>query len=832
MCPLERQDHEYLHLEIVKEPDWEPQRRSRTPHITPPPTPNNRHDHAEKISSEIAEAIEEVVYTRTIQGIDPSRLLVLKFDSINVDLHNAIEERFGAYVVDERVEIGNADETHYHFLVQFPDDTTVQRFHQEVGLYGSEDSRRVLLTSRMRENFFDGLQTVGLLTPEDRMGNRLQCEGFPDTNTLYLDVDLWHPGDLSELTIILDELRSMCAHYGGSISDTVHTSSLLLVRVHGSRQLAEALLQLDFVARVDLPPVADQAYTTVFSNINCPDATYIPTDDDPLVCVIDTGVVAGHPLLANWVIEERDFESGENTPVDINGHGTAVAGLVVYGDIHKCINNEEWLPKVRICSAKVLRHDATSGKAVFPDRSRIEKQTEDAIRYFAQERGCRIFNISLGLVDQIYAGGRQFPWAEKLDELARDLDVVIVVASGNRRDLPIPDQATTREIFREAIRDELLSERQRINSPASACIALTVGAIARTDATYGPGEDTDYSYALAGSVTGAPSPFTRTGPGYAFNQTKAAVKPELVHYGGNLALRSTAGGPPHWVNDVLQLGEPTIQKEANGRIVGAQCGTSLSAPHVAHVAALAEKYLALSLGSAPSANLIRALVGSFTICPPCGKEWLLDEATAMRLVGYGYCTMEDSGWSADKSVRLVAMDEVEENRLQVYRVRIPNSFLQTSGRRGISVSLAYDPPVRSSRKEYVARTMWVEMLKGLTNEEVAQYRAKYNGEDSPPQIPSSNRIDTRPTKTELQWSTLQVMRKEWSRNIQLPIADGDGEPAIHIMVGCQKRFATGIDPHQKYGVVVHLWHEGEQVNLYQDIQTRIRVPASRIRVEP
>lgn len=47
MSPLERKDHEFLHLEIVKEPRWEPQRRGRKPHFTPPPSPDSRSGHAD-----------------------------------------------------------------------------------------------------------------------------------------------------------------------------------------------------------------------------------------------------------------------------------------------------------------------------------------------------------------------------------------------------------------------------------------------------------------------------------------------------------------------------------------------------------------------------------------------------------------------------------------------------------------------------------------------------------------------------------------------------------------------------------------------------------------
>ncbi|MGO8659129.1 hypothetical protein ACC771_26740, partial [Rhizobium ruizarguesonis] len=46
--------------------------------------------------------------------------------------------------------------------------------------------------------------------------------------------------------------------------------------------------------------------------------------------------------------------------------------------------------------------------------------------------GCRIFVIALGDTKRPYDGGNVGTWAATLDELARELDVVIVVSSGNR----------------------------------------------------------------------------------------------------------------------------------------------------------------------------------------------------------------------------------------------------------------------------------------------------------------------------------------------------------------------------------------------------------------
>lgn len=780
-------------------------------------------------------AIGRAVESRRERGIESSRLLVLEFDSINMDLRDAFEQRFGARIVDEhRTKV--EDEDRYTLLAQFPDERSQQAFQGELNLYSAGAEQTRFMPPGLRRDFYDGLQKVRLPSREDRIGSRLVEEGFPMEEPFYLDVDLWHPGNDDAARLLLEDLRSLCGRYGGRLVEDLRTTSLLLAKVRGSKELGEALLDLDFVARVDLPPRLAEAYSRIFQDVSFPDPALVPEDDDPLVCVVDSGVVSGHPLLANWVIEERDFDTGEGTEVDLNGHGTSVAGLVVYGDVAECMERNEWRPQVRICSAKVLRHrpnlsDPEMGDVVFPEEHRVERITEEAIRYFARERGCKVFNLSLGNPLEIYNEGRQFPWAEKLDELARELDIVIVVPTVNRTDLPIPEEASNREQFQQHVRDGLLEGSQRVCNPATASLAITVGAIARSEALGHHAEDGVLSLrdALAGSPEGGPAPFTRSGPGYRIDQTKAGIKPDFVHYGGNYAFSSVAGGAPRWVSNHLLLGEPTIQKERNGRFVGAVNGTSFACAHVSYAAAIAASSLRESLGRAPSANLIRALLGSAAATPPCGDDWLVDEETAQRLVGYGICSAEELTWSRANRVRLIAEDSLEEDKLHLYRVPVPEAFLSTGGRRGITVALAYDPPVRASRREYLARTMWVEALHGLTTEEVERYRGSFTGQN-PPSLPSGTQVDLRPAKTKAQWSTLQVRSREWQRSPSLRVPSGEDAPIIHLLVQCQRRFPTGLDTSQCYGLVVLFWHEVERVELYQTLRARISVPVARVRV--
>ena len=285
-----------------------------------------------------------------------------------------------------------------------------------------------------------------------------------------------------------------------------------------------------------------------------------------------------------------------------------------------------------------------------------------------------------------------------------------------------------------------------------------------------------------------------------------------------------------WNDWHFLVGEPTIIREQNGRFIGSRTGTSFSCPHVAHAAALAERSLEQLLSTAPSANLIRALVASTAVLPACGDDWLVDEGTSLRLVGYGRPMSDRVVWSSERSVQLVTESQIEEDKLHFYQIPIPPSFISGTGRRGITVALAYDPPVRSSRKEYLARTMTVDVLQGLTTQEVAHYKSRFQGAGQPPSPPSGAALALRPPCTVLQWSTLQVRRIEWARPPRFR-TDAEGNNNLHVIVGCQKRFPTGLEVQQGYGLVVNFWHSCEEARLYQELRAMIRQPV-RVRIQP
>jgi hypothetical protein len=786
----------------------------------------DRQEHARVVKEQTTLSAEQLSNLRRAFGVVPGRLLILRLDTLDVNERETLE-RMHVNIVEELTEERDG-RTLYRLLAQFPDDATLQAFLAEYDQYAQENATTTALPYAMRRDLFDSLESVSTVSNNERKGRRLQREGIPTGPSFYLDVDLWNPGDDNAYHSMITSFQEFVNSRGGRIAkDPLKIPSLILVKIEANAQLLSDLLQLDLVSLVDLPPLPppedsfDLLQTIIPPNPLPPIAA-----DGPLACVVDSGVVAGHPLLRGTVVEEEDFDSGENSPVDQNGHGTQVGGLVVYGDIARRIQNNEWFPQVRLCSAKVLRNhanpiDPDNNEAVFSDEERVEDQLRRAIEYFHRERGCRVFNLSIGHRDRVYTGGRQLPWAELLDELAKRLDIIIVVSAGNVIDPAMPNASTTPQ-FQQEVLNSLKSETHRLIDPATASLCLTVGAIARRDDP----AMLSFGTQLAASPRRCPSPFTRCGPG-----VRDSVKPEIVAPGGNFAVDSIAGRP-RWRTQDPNLCEPTLNFNfASGRLLKAACGTSFAAAQVSHTAARMEHALRNQFQMPPSQNLVRALLVNSARIDDGVRQWLGDQQdNIFCTLGYGQPNVEFC-WSARNRVTLVTEDIVSYKTFHVFALTVPRSFLEEKGKRTITITLAYDPATRLSRRDYIATAMWLEIFGGLTTEQIFEYRSKYQGDGEPPTAPDKNKLNFKPGGQTIRMSTVQS--RSWHSNqgtmfLNRPTESGDA--TLHIFVGCQPRFTNPLgEDKQRYALVVTMEHESNQIDLYQEIRATVRTRA-RIRI--
>ncbi|KAB2908200.1 MAG: S8 family peptidase [Dechloromonas sp.] len=517
-------------------------------------------------------------------------------------------------------------------------------------------------------------------------------------------------------------------------------------------------------------------------------------EDAPLIGIIDSGV-NDHPLIADIIAGAIAVPEELGTADDF-GHGTRVAGIAVFGDLRAQLVAGSLERGARVCSAKVVDR-----QGAFPDRRLTPGQMREAITRLNREFGCRIFVIALGDRRRIYDGGKVGPWAATLDELVAELDVVIIVSAGNR------DSIRGGNRIEQAITDYpgyLMEAANRLVEPAGALNVVTVGSLAHGNGI-APNIAADVGVR---PITDAeePSPFTRIGPGI-----RGAIKPDIVDIGGTLiydrSVQRLRDG-----RDIPEAGVLSLHYQPVNRLFTSCSGTSFAAPKVAFKAAQI-----LARFPAASANLIRALLASGAVMPEAASARLalLGDEGLRAICGNGMVELERAVFSDDARVALYADDELEVDHFAIYQIPIPEVFQSERGRRTIKVTLAYDPPVRHTRRDYAGTTIAFRLIRGCEPDFIFDhFRRRSPDEDRFPEMENRFSCALKPSPTVREKSSLQAATVSFSRDVT-HYAD-----TYHLVVRCAGGWAGAI--RQSFAIVVEIAHEAE-VQLYERVRQRIRL---------
>lgn len=248
----------------------------------------------------------------------------------------------------------------------------------------------------------------------------------------------------------------------------------------GGGQLVEALADVPEVKRVWLDARVEALDAVSTPQVGAPQAWDAGhTGEGVTVAVLDTGVDADHPDLADAVIGAADFSESESGPDDLFGHGTHVAGIITGNGAASDGEILGVAPDALILNGKVL-DDYGSGSD-----SMIIAGME-----WAAAEGADVVNMSLGLPGG-YTDGTD-PLALAVNEISEASGILFVIAAGNEGGY------TT------------------VTTPGSADLALTVAAVDAAD---------------------VPTWFTSRGP-----RIDGAAKPDLAAPGEEI-LAPNAGYP-------------------------------------------------------------------------------------------------------------------------------------------------------------------------------------------------------------------------------------------------------------------------------------------------
>ena len=287
-------------------------------------------------------------------------------------------------------------------------------------------------------------------------------------------------------------------------------------------------------------------------------------DEVPRVCLLDTGVNRGHPLLRR-ALDRGDLHTVEPGwgPDDVHGHGTQMAGVALAGDLTELVAGSASVAlQHRLESVKLLPGPGAGGHPQHHGYVTGEAVARPEVT--APERP-RVFGMAVSARDG-RDRGQPSAWSAAVDALAADVDGagerprLLVLSAGNVDDL----NAWAR--YPES------NDSDGAHDPAQAWNALTVGAFTERVRI----AEADGGGFAPIAPRGGLSPFSTTSLTW---EKHWPLKPDVVLEGGNAAKDSLSAVT------MDSLGLLTTHHRPNERVFTTTNATSAAMALAARLAA-------------------------------------------------------------------------------------------------------------------------------------------------------------------------------------------------------------------------------------------------------
>ena len=198
------------------------------------------------------------------------------------------------------------------------------------------------------------------------------------------------------------------------------------------------------------------------------------------------------------------------------------------------------------------------------------------------------------------------------------------------------------------------------------------------------------------------------------------------------------------------------------------------------------------------------LASTATVPQPCA-ELLTEHGHADRLLpvaGYGTTDEDLALRSGDRTATLVAQHALRVDHFVIYEVPIADEFRAAAETKTLSIALAYDPPVRRRRQDYLGVEVRFDLLRGRTLEQVARAYGKLSPREAAEPILHKYLVNLEPklfsrkTGISRQRSTLQ--RATWKFE-RCEARHGD---TYFLVVRCQRNWAPASVTEQDVAIAV------------------------------
>jgi hypothetical protein len=538
--------------------------------------------------------------------------------------------------------------------------------------------------------------------------------------------------------------------------------------------------------------------------------------DAPAVCILDTGVNSGHPLLQPHIpangMHAYDSAWGvqDHSRGPFAGHGTEMSGLCLFGGLFPhFVGNAAVQLSHHLESVKILPDVGANDPKLYGE---IIRESIARVEVVVPDRG-RVFSMA------VTADGRDngYPssWSTAVDRIAYGEDgsdsKLIFISAGNV--LP--------EDWKDYTNCNTLSS---VKDPAQAWNAVTVGAY--TDMITIPNIYPEYT-PLARSGELSPTSCTSA----KWNWSDTPVKPEIVMEGGNIAYDGDQLASKLDSLSLLTTGHDLV----NAPLVPTG-ETSAAVSQVSRMGAMIyaeyphyrpETIRALLIHSAEWTPAMRAQF------PGENKE---AKESLLRHCGYGVPSLENAMHSASNSLNLVIEDTIQPykqgnsfHELKLHSLPWPQEALYDIATTPITmkVTLSYFIDALAGRRGFQGKFSYPSHRLGFrlkrVDESVDAFRARIN------RVVSDSGIE-RGDGTEHGWFLGPQLQTRGTINSDTWIGTAadlaeSGVIAVYPKVGWWRSLVKQRcwDNVAHYSLVVSISTPSENVDLYALVSEKIRV---------
>jgi hypothetical protein len=681
-------------------------------------------------------------FLRAVQGIGLEWLAEIDSDSIEPDEDFYVEKSGDRTEkpVPRRVFLVFSDDAARQALLAFWD-----------RIRAGEPPARGLAPLR---DVLDNLVTIRPWSVRDRLWDTGVLEDWRErveagAENVITEIETWHRDSPARRAKALDRVQRLVLDAGGdilqlaSIDEIAYTALLARLPIGEVQKILNTqdglLVQCEAIQffRPTGQAVAPPAPEMVTNEQGVPGPPTAPLGP-PVVALLDGVPLQNHNALEDRLIVDDPDDFAATAEVSRRFHGTAMASLILHGDLNR---HEPSLTR-QLYVRPVLRprgFDEAYDEAVPADVLWVDLLHRSVRRLRVGEGetppvapAVCIVNLSVADMSRPFAHTLSAA-ARVLDWLAHEYGMLFLVSAGNHRqplnlgltseEFEGADAGSRQRLTLSALRADASS--RRILSPAEATNVLTVGARHDDASTVPLHNDRELC-----SCRGLPSPLSALGLGFA-----KAPKPELLVSGGRAVYAARLGSPiavkapvefrPRPSGPGLRAATPS-PTQGDTACSAHTCGTSNATALATRAAAQLYDVLE-ALRAEPNGDIIDSiprglwlktlLVHSASWDPEAFDA--IDEslsleipetgrrhAEAVRFLGYG---TPDPGRVAEctlQRVTVLSAGRLAAESAHVHRVPIPEALRNVTGHRRLTVTLSWFTPINPRHQKWGRADLW------------------------------------------------------------------------------------------------------------------------------